>query len=188
MKQSDFLIRSSLFLLLLSNKLTSIKDSAFTNCESLNGFYIPKSVTKIGNYAVGFMYYGEYVPTINYAVMGEKNSAASAYAKKYEIKFLTQDNLKVSWKRNTTVSGYQIRYSTNKKFKNAKTITVTSNSITSKKLTSVKKGAKYYIRIRGYRSIAGTNYLTFLIYLTQREPVLPIPFIQKIIIFPLACG
>lgn len=119
MKHSGFLIRSSLFLLLLSNKLTSIKDSAFwgcgalkkisfpkslkeigysafTNCESLNGLYIPKSVTKIGNYAVGFMYYGEYVTTINYAVMGEKNSAASAYAKKYEIKFLTQDNLKVS--------------------------------------------------------------------------------------------
>ena len=141
-------------MLLLSNKLTSIKDSAFTNCESLNGFYIPKSVTKIGNYAVGFMYYGEYVPTINYAVMEEKNSAASAYAKKYEIKFLTQDNLKVSsvkaqkvknnkikvsWKRNTTVSGYQIQYSTNKQFKSAKTITVDSNSITSKKLTSVKK-------------------------------------------------
>ena len=146
MKHSGFLIRSSLFLLLLSNKLTSIKDSAFwgcgalkkisfpkslkeigysafTNCESLNGLYIPKSVTKIGNYAVGFMYYGEYVTTINYAVMGEKNSAASAYAKKYEIKFLTQDNLKVSsvkaqkvknnkikvsWKRNTTTSNIKL--------------------------------------------------------------------------------
>lgn len=194
--QAAFDSCSSLTTVELSNKLTSIKDSAFwgcgslkkisfpkslkeigysafTNCESLNGLYIPKSVTKIGNYAVGFMYYGEYVPTINYAIMGEKNSTASAYAKKYEISFLTRDNLKVSsikaqkvknnkikvsWKRNTAVSGYQIQYSANKNFKKPKTITVTSNSITSKKLTSVKKGAKYYIRIRGYRSIAGTNY------------------------------
>ena len=150
MKQSDFLIRSSLFLLLLSNKLTSIKDSAFTNCESLNGFYIPKSVTKIGNYAVGFMYYGEYVPTINYAVMGEKNSAASAYAKKYEIKFLTQDNLKVSWKRNTTVSGYQIQYSTSKKFtkKTTKSKTTKKTSYTVKNLKNKKT---YYVRVRAYK-------------------------------------
>ena len=75
-----------------------------------------------------------------------------------KVQKVKNNKIKVSWKRNTTVSGYQIQYSTNKKFKNAKTITVTSNSTTSKKLASVKKGTKYYIRIRGYRSIAGTNY------------------------------
>ena len=105
------------------------------------------------------MYYGEYVPTINYAVMGEKNSAASAYAKKYEIKFLTQDNLKVSsvkaqkvknnkikvsWKRNTTVSGYQIQYSTDSKFKKK-----VKTSVTSKKTVRIK--GKGYIRIRAFR-------------------------------------
>lgn len=61
------------------------------------------------------------------------------------------------WGYQAGVSGYQISYSTNKNFKNAKTKTTTSTGITIKKLS--KK--KYYVRVRaftksGSRKVYGT--------------------------------
>lgn len=54
----------------------------------------------------------------------------------------------VSWGSNYGVSGYQLQYSTNKKFKNAVTKKYSSNKTT----TTLKKLGKhkYYIRVRGY--------------------------------------
>ena len=71
----------------------------------------------------------------------------------------------LTWKKvtakvkNTRIKGYQIQYSTNKKFKKAKTKTVNGykkNKITIKKLKSKKK---YYVRIRTVLKINGkTSY------------------------------
>ncbi len=65
-------------------------------------------------------------------------------------------NLKLSWKKVSGVSGYEISYSLNKKFKKAKKITVSSkkNSIVIKKL---KKNKKYYMRIRAYKLYKNKN-------------------------------
>lgn len=54
----------------------------------------------------------------------------------------------VSWGSNYGVSGYQLQYSTNKKFKNAVTKKYSANKTT----TTLKKLGKhkYYIRVRGY--------------------------------------
>jgi minor extracellular protease Epr len=54
---------------------------------------------------------------------------------------------KVTWKRDTDATGYQIRYSTKKNMKNAKTVTVSS---TSKKITKLKAKTKYYVQVRAY--------------------------------------
>lgn len=51
-----------------------------------------------------------------------------------------------------SASGYQIQYGTNKKFKNAKKITIKKCKTTSKKITKLKKGKKYYFRIRAYKT------------------------------------
>lgn len=66
----------------------------------------------------------------------------------------------VKWKKNTKVSGYQIQYSTSKKFtKNTtKTITVKSNKTTSKTISKLKGKKKYYVRIRGYKTSGGKKY------------------------------
>lgn len=57
----------------------------------------------------------------------------------------------VSWKKKTKyVSGYQIQYSTSKDMKNAKTITMPKNSYYAKKITGLKSGKKYYVRVRTY--------------------------------------
>ncbi len=66
--------------------------------------------------------------------------------------------LKVSWRKNSTVTGYQIQYAKSKNMKkSAKKVTVSRKSTTSKTLKA-KKGT-YYVRLRTYKKvrIAGTN-------------------------------
>lgn len=66
--------------------------------------------------------------------------------------------LTVKWKRNSTGSGYQIQYSTDKVFKKGnKTVTVSGNKKTTKTIKGLKK-KKYYIRIRTYRVKYGKKY------------------------------
>lgn len=59
----------------------------------------------------------------------------------------------VKWNKQTTVTGYQIQYSTSSNFSNAKTVKVTKNSTTSKTLTGLKSGKKYYVKIRTYKTL-----------------------------------
>ena len=59
----------------------------------------------------------------------------------------------MKWNKQTTVTGYQIQYSTSSNFSNAKTVKVTKNSTTSKTLTGLKSGKKYYVKIRTYKTL-----------------------------------
>ena len=69
------------------------------------------------------------------------------------LKKLSRKKIKVKWKNNSYCDGYIIEYSTNKKFKNAKRITVTNKKIKSKSIKNLKINKKYYIRIRTYKVI-----------------------------------
>ena len=60
--------------------------------------------------------------------------------------------VKATWKKLTNVSGYQIQYAPNKKFKKAKSKTVKSSSVTLKKL---KKKKTYFVRVRAYKLANG---------------------------------
>ena len=155
----------------LPKSVSEIGTTAFTNCENLQAIYIPKTIKKIGSYAIGFLYYGDYVPTIDTVIMGEKNSEAMKYSQKYNIQFLTNSDLKcklaslkhknskkilVKWNKNPVVSGYQLQYSTDKKF--SKSVKTKNTSKTSYTISSVKKNKTYYVRIRGYRTISGKKY------------------------------
>ena len=66
---------------------------------------------------------------------------------------------KAKWKKQTKeVTGYQIQYSTDKKFKkNLKTVVISKNKTTSK-LIKAKSGKKYYVRIRTYKKVNGKKY------------------------------
>ena len=62
----------------------------------------------------------------------------------------------VKWKRQSVqTTGYEIQYSTNKKFKKktSKTATVKSNKTISKKFSRKKAGKRYYVRIRTYKTV-----------------------------------
>ena len=56
------------------------------------------------------------------------------------------------------VSGYQVRYSLKSSMKSSKTVTVSSPSATSKKISKLKKKKKYYVQVRTYKKIAGTAF------------------------------
>ena len=63
--------------------------------------------------------------------------------------------LKATWKTDSTVTGYQIAYSTNKNFKSVKTATVTKKSTSSKTISSLTKGKTYYVKVRAYKTVNG---------------------------------
>ncbi len=101
--------------------------------------------------------------TIN-AKPSEPNQSVPATASPKKVtkpKKVTLSKLKTSkksitayWKK-VSCSGYQIEYSTNSKFKKSKKVTVKSAKTTSKKISKLKKGKKYYFRVRAYKNSDG---------------------------------
>lgn len=59
----------------------------------------------------------------------------------------------VTLKKTKAVNGYQIQYSTNKKFKSAKSKTLKSNKTTKATIKKLKSKKKYYVRIRTYKNV-----------------------------------
>ncbi len=59
------------------------------------------------------------------------------------------------WAKVKGANGYEIQYSLNKKMKDATVVTVDSAKTTSKKITGLKGGKKYYVQIRTYKGVDG---------------------------------
>ena len=68
--------------------------------------------------------------------------------------------LTVKWKKISGVTGYEIQYSTSKKFAKSKTKTakIKKASTTSKTIKKLKKGKKYYVKMRAYKKVNGKVY------------------------------
>lgn len=64
--------------------------------------------------------------------------------------------IRLTWKKDSQASGYQIQYAKNSKFTSGKkTITVAQKSKVSKTISKLSKHKKYYVRIRTYKKISG---------------------------------
>ena len=90
----------------------------------------------------------------------DKSSKTISKVKQTKAKITKAKNKKgkkISLKLSGTIdgSGYQIQYGTKSNFKGAKTVKKSSNSVTISKL---KKGKKYYIRVRIYKKIDNKIY------------------------------
>jgi len=72
----------------------------------------------------------------------------------------TKKGFTAKWsKQSTQTTGYQIQCATDKGFKkNSKTVTVSSNKTTSKKIDKLTAKKTYYVRIRTYKTVSGTKY------------------------------
>ena len=66
--------------------------------------------------------------------------------------------MKVTWKKNTTVSGYQVEYSLKSSFAGAKFMTIYENTLTATTICSLAKGKKYYVRIRSFKTANGKKF------------------------------
>ena len=69
------------------------------------------------------------------------------------LKKSSSTSLRISWKKVSGVSGYQISYST-KKGSGYQTVTVKKSS-TKYTVKNLKKGKTYYVKMRGYRMVKG---------------------------------
>ena len=67
-----------------------------------------------------------------------------------KLRQTAKTKLKVSYKKISGAKGYQITYSTSKKFSKKTTKTIYSKS-TAKTLSKLKKGKKYYVKVRAYK-------------------------------------
>lgn len=92
--------------------------------------------------------YGEWCNTSwDYYTIKPKSTTISKLSKK-------KNKLTVKWKKQSSITGYQIQYSTGKNFKkNKKTITVSKAKTTSTTISKLKKKKTYYVRVRTYKSV-----------------------------------
>ena len=96
-------------------------------------------------------------------VLGQYNTRSGKKTTSYKpakvssitLKNVKSKKVKVTVKKVSNATGYQIKYSTSKKFKKAKTVKTTKTSYTIKKL---KKGKTYYVKVRAYRKMNGKTY------------------------------
>ena len=98
---------------------------------------------------------------ISVSVISIKTTAfASAIATTAITSLKTKNKtITVKWKKKTGITGYQIQYSTNSKFKkNNKKIKIKNAKTVSKKITKLKASKKYYVRIRTYKIVNKKTY------------------------------
>lgn len=80
----------------------------------------------------------------------ELKSVKSKQAKKIQVK----------WQKIESAEGYEIQYAQNSKFKKAKKAIVKNAGTLQKKIAGLKKGKKYYVRVRAYSNLNGTKSYT----------------------------
>ena len=70
------------------------------------------------------------------------------------VKATSKTSIKSVWKKDSKATGYQVRYSTSKKFTKSTTkiVTVAKKSAVNKTI-KVKKGKTYYVSVRAYKQV-----------------------------------
>lgn len=109
----------------------------------------PSGRKNVGKYTVTINFSGNYTGTVEktFTIQPKGTSITKASAK--------SSGFSVEWKKQKTkISGYQIQYSTDKKFssKSTKTVTVKKNK-TSKSVENLKENQKYYVRVCTYTTV-----------------------------------
>lgn len=95
---------------------------------------------------------------------GKETSAGTAkkvtvkQPKIQKIKRSKKKQLTVYWKKDKTVSGYQIQIATNKKMSKGKKTIAVSKKKTSYTVKKLKSKRTYYVRIRSYKKVKGKIY------------------------------
>lgn len=76
-----------------------------------------------------------------------------------KLKSTKSQTVKVTWKKDSQASGYEIQYAHNSKFTaGKKSVTIAKKGAASKVISKLRKGRKYYVRIRAYKKISGKKW------------------------------
>ncbi len=95
------------------------------------------------------------------SVSAPQNTASILIPKKTSISGLTSisGGIKVKWGKSSTASGYQIQCARNKSFTSGKkTVKVKGSSSVSTTIAELASSAKYYVRIRSYKTVGGRTF------------------------------
>ena len=135
-----------------SSKFTSPKYYTTTSTKTLS-----KKITKLGNKKT------YYVRIRTYKKVGD-TKILSSWSKSKKITTKGVNNVvspsvkanyygfDVKWSKTSSITNYQIKYSTDKNFKDAKFIKLSSKT-TSKKVTDLAGGKTYYVAIRCLKTV-----------------------------------
>ncbi len=112
-----------------------------------------KGCKKVGTYTVQIIGKGTYTGTAKkqFVILPPKAQIMNIYAK-------TAAATVVVKRQTSQTSGYQLRYATNSKLKNAKTITVKGNKNNTIFLNGLRAGTTYYLQTRTYMTVKGKKY------------------------------
>ena len=112
-----------------------------------------KGCKKVGTYTVQIIGKGTYTGTAKkqFVILPPKAQIMNIYAK-------TATATVVVKRQTSQTSGYQLRYATNSKLKNAKTITVKGNKNNTIFLNDLCARTTYYLKIRTYMTVKGKKY------------------------------
>ena len=110
----------------------------------------PKKCKNVGRYTVTVKFKGNYKGTVkkSYQILPKGTSLSEVTAKK--------KGLTAKWKKQKTqTAGYELQYSTNKKFKQKQTkkAVIKKTKTTTYKAKKLKANKKYYIRVRTYQNV-----------------------------------
>jgi hypothetical protein len=110
-----------------------------------------KNNKNVGYASVTFKFKGNYTGTVtkSFKIYPQKQSIQklTAKSKGFYIDYLAKNH----------ATGYQIQYSTNSKFTNAKNVYVTKKSQDTKIVTGLKANTKYYVRVRTYTNVKNSS-------------------------------
>ena len=114
-------------------------------------------------YSGGRKYVGKYSAKITFkgAYSGSKTLYFKINPPKTSLSSLTASGrgFTARWyKKTVQVSGYQIQYSRSSRFTSPKTVKITRNYITSKKVTKLLGKKRYYVRVRTYKMVNGVPF------------------------------
>ncbi len=132
----------------------TVKDAAGKTLKQGTDYTVKYSKGRkdVGTYTVTVTFKGNYSGTkkLTFKILPNGTSISKLTAGKKRFT--------ANWKKQSTqTNGYEIQYSTSSNMKNAKIVTITKNSTTSKTVKDLKASKMYYVRIRTYKTVNGNK-------------------------------